>query len=201
VEIHGVPTIGWSGSLTTMQQLRIIEPALKRLRRLQPFRLKVLGEPNFSMEGLEVESKAWSAAIECPELRSFDIGIMPLPDDAWSRGKCGLKALQYMALGIPTVASPVGVNREIITDGDNGFLASTESEWVDKLLRLIADPELRAQFSREGRKTVEQRFSAAVQAPRLLALLQQVSGRAPVRGPQDVHEPTVAGCVGTEGPA
>ncbi|MBI3321302.1 MAG: glycosyltransferase family 4 protein [Candidatus Omnitrophica bacterium] len=174
VEIDGIPTIGWSGSVTTMEQLRIIEPALKRLRRLQPFRLKVLGEPNFSIEGIETESQGWNAQAECPELRSFDIGVMPLPDNAWSRGKCGLKALQYMALGIPTVASPVGVNRDIIRDGANGFLAATESEWIDKLAQLINDANLRRQFARAGRSTVEGWYAAQVQAPRLLEVFQQV---------------------------
>lgn len=173
-EIRGVPTIGWSGSLTTLKHLRTLGPTLRTLRRSVEFRLKVVGSPEYSVPGLEVESQGWSAASEIDDVRSFDIGIMPLPDDAWSRGKCGLKALLYMAAGVPTVAAAVGMNCEIIRDGENGFLASTEQEWVEKLSRLIADGDLRRMFSREGRKTVEGWYSADVQAPRLLEILNKV---------------------------
>ena len=179
VQIHGVPTIGWSGSLTTLEHLRTVAPALRRLRAQRLFRLKVFGSGDFSLEGLEVDSRPWSADAELVELASFDIGIMPLPDDAWARGKCGLKALQYMALGIPTIASPVGVNAEIIEDGTNGFLASREAEWVEKLSRLLSEEPLRRRFAAEGRRTVERWYSAQRQAPRLLALIEQLSGRQP----------------------
>ena len=175
-ELHEVPTIGWSGSLTTIKHLRGVEAALKQLQRVCPFHLRVLGDAAFSIDGLSVESRAWSASSELQELVDFDIGIMPLPDEPWARGKCGLKALQYMALGIPTVASPVGVNREIIADGENGFLASSQSEWVEKLSRLLRDAALRRQFSREGRRVVEERYAAKTQALRLLEVLERVSG-------------------------
>src|SRR5258708_31393350 len=99
---------------------------------------------------------------------------MPLPDDRWSRGKCGLKALQYMALGAPTICSPVGVNTEIIRDGDNGLLASTEDEWVDGLAHLLDDAALRDRMGRSGRSTVEQKYSAKVQVPIVRDLLKAV---------------------------
>ncbi len=99
---------------------------------------------------------------------------MPLPDNPWSRGKCGLKALQYMALGIPTVCSDVGVNADIIRDGDNGFLAATEEEWVEKLRRLLRSAQLRQQLGRAGRATVEARYAAQVQAPRVYRILESV---------------------------
>ena len=174
VEIRGKPVIGWSGSLTTLKHLRTIEPALKILRRSLDFRLKVVGSADFSIPGLDVESKPWSTQSEIEDLKSFDIGIMPLPSDAWAVGKCGLKALQYMAVGVPTIASPVGVNSEIIQNEKNGFIASTVEEWVDKILRLVSDKELRRRFSQEGRQTVEERYGAKVQAPRLLEIFEQV---------------------------
>jgi glycosyltransferase involved in cell wall biosynthesis len=105
------------------------------------------------------------------DLSDLDIGIMPLPDSEWERGKCGLKALQYMALGIPTVASPVGVNREIIRHGQNGFLASSETEWRSALERLLDDAALRERMGAAGRTTVESGYSAAVQAPRVASIL------------------------------
>ncbi len=174
VTIRGRPTIGWSGSITTVKHLRTIEPALRRLRSLLDFRLKVIGTPHFSISGLDVESKPWTADSEVEELKSFDIGIMPLPDDRWSRGKCGLKGLQYMALGVPTIMSPVGVNCEIIEDGRNGFLASGQDEWVAKLSALASDVHLRQRFTKEGRETVEASYSARVHAPHVLDIFERI---------------------------
>ena len=175
--IRGVPVIGWSGSLSTIKHLRTVEGALRRLRTAVDFRLRVVGDRSYAVPGLEVESKDWSAETELCDLRSFDVGIMPLPDDEWSRGKCGLKALQYMAVGVPAVVSPVGVNTEIVEDDRNGFLADGEIEWIDKLRRVLADEGLRARFAREGRRTVEERYSARAQAPRLREILDQVRRR------------------------
>jgi glycosyltransferase involved in cell wall biosynthesis len=100
---------------------------------------------------------------------------MPLPEDRWSRGKCGMKALQYMGLAIPTVCSPVGVNSAIIRDGENGMLAATEDEWVEKLTLLLRSKELRERLGRAGRETVEARYSAAVQAPRVFQIIESVA--------------------------
>jgi len=177
VDIPKTPVVGWSGSLTTLKHLRHVEPMLQALARTVRFTLKVVGSPDVSMGGIAVESKAWSARSEIDDLRSFDVGIMPLPDDPWSRGKCGLKALQYLAVGVPTVVSPVGVNREIIEDGTNGFVAATERQWVEKLTLLLADRALRARVAREGRRTVEERYSAAAHVPRVLEILQAASER------------------------
>jgi glycosyltransferase involved in cell wall biosynthesis len=99
---------------------------------------------------------------------------MPLPDDNWSKGKCGLKALQFMALGIPTICSPVGVNTDIIQDNENGFLAGTEAEWVEKLTALLRSAELRRRLGDAGRATVEQKYSAAIQAPRVYEIFKSV---------------------------
>src|SRR5262249_13593084 len=105
----------------------------------------------------------------------FDIGIMPVPDDAWSRGKCGMKALLYMAAGVPVVASPVGVTPSMVEDGRTGLLAATEDEWVEQLLRLARDVELRRTLGAAGRVTVEQHYSLRAQGPRVLELLRTVA--------------------------
>ena len=176
-EIRETPVIGWSGSMTTLKHLRVIEPTLRALRCTTPYRLKVVGQRGVEMDGLDVESKDWDRKTEVADLQSFDIGMMPLPDDAWARGKCGLKLLQYMAVGVPTVASPVGVNVEIIQDGINGFLASTEQEWVAKLQLLISDRALRERLAKAGRETIEQKYAAKLHAPHLLEVLRAVQHR------------------------
>jgi glycosyltransferase involved in cell wall biosynthesis len=167
-----VPVIGWTGSYSTVQYLRLIRPVLERLRKRREFRFVVVGGQGFTADGVEVEHRAWRSATEADDLRDFDVGIMPLPDTEWERGKCGLKALQYMALEIPAVASPVGVNSDIIQDGKNGLLASSEAEWEAALDRLLADAALRRTLGRAGRVTVEAGYSAAVQAPRVAEIFK-----------------------------
>ena len=124
---------------------------------------------------VEIEFIHWGREKEVEVIRSFDIGIMPLEDDEWSRGKCGLKALQYMAVGIPVVASPVGVNKEIIQDGINGYLADTSQEWEDKLKLLLEEEKRRRDIGLKGRETVENHYSLKVNAPRLIKALKEVA--------------------------
>jgi glycosyltransferase involved in cell wall biosynthesis len=169
--------IGWSGSFSTAQHLDTLRAALRRLAAREKFRLRVIGAPNYQLDGVDVEAIAWNSLTEVEDLRRIDIGVMPLPDDNWSRGKCGLKALQYMALGIPTICSPVGVNSEIIQDGINGFLAVTEDEWVDKLTTLLHSSEIRRRLGVAGRQTVETKYSARTQAPRVLEIFKSVVGK------------------------
>ncbi|HYH84017.1 MAG TPA: glycosyltransferase family 4 protein, partial [Pyrinomonadaceae bacterium] len=161
-----VPVVGWTGSYSTVQHLLTLAGALRRLAERERFRLRVISTPDTKLEGLEgveVELLPWRSETEVEDLRPLDMGIMPLPEDRWSRGKCGMKALQYMGLGIATVCSPVGVNSEIVRDGANGFIAATEDEWVEKLTLLLRSPELRERLGRAGRATVEEKYSAAVQ--------------------------------------
>lgn len=172
--IDGVPVIGWSGSLTTQKHVKTIEGALKALRRVVDFRLRIMGGDTLSISGVDVETRNWTSASEAAEVRAFDVGIMPLPDEEWVRGKCGLKALLYMALGVPTVVSPVGVSTAIVDDGRNGFTAATGDEWVSKLALLLRDEDLRRRFGREGRSTVERLYSTRAQAPRVLEILKRV---------------------------
>jgi glycosyltransferase involved in cell wall biosynthesis len=127
------------------------------------------------IEGVHVEFRKWDHGTEVADLQTGHIGIMPLPDDEWTRGKCGLKLLQYMSMGMASIASPVGVNREIIQDGVNGFLASTHDEWYEKLLRLCEEAPLRTRIGQEARKTVIESYSLSVWAPRLIACYRSLS--------------------------
>jgi glycosyltransferase involved in cell wall biosynthesis len=148
--------------------------ALKKLAQRESFRLRVIGTPDYECAPVEVEAMSWRSESELEDLSAIDIGVMPLPDDRWSKGKCGLKALQFMALGVPTVCSPVGVNTEIIQDDQNGLIASTEDEWVEKLTRLLRSQELRQRLGEAGRVTVEQKYSAKAQAPRVYEIFESV---------------------------
>ncbi len=158
-------TIGWSGSLTTIKHFEYALPFLKILREKygERMQVKVIGDPDYSNEALGIRGIGWNKHSELEELSSFDIGIMPLPDDEWTKGKCGLKGLQYMALEIPTVMSPVGVNSDIITQGKDGFLTRETGEWVEYITRLIENPELRERMGKAARQTVIERYSVLSQ--------------------------------------
>lgn len=171
--------VGWSGSKTTVAHLSTVNEAIRKVASQASVRLHVVGTPEYRLEGVETYAAPWSSSTEVGELSRFDLGIMPLPDDEWARGKCGLKALQYMAMGIPTIVSPVGVNTEIISEGRNGLLASTQEEWCEQMLALVRDRRLRERLGRAGRQTVETTYSTLTQAPRVLELLQQLAGRVP----------------------
>lgn len=169
------PVLGWTGSTTTVSYLTALGPALRRLRERQDFELRVIGG-DVRIDGVPTRCTPWQMATEVEDLRAVDVGLMPLSDDEWSRGKCGMKALQYMALGIPPVVSPVGVNATIVRDGVNGFHATTEDEWLDRLDALLRDESLRRYLGLEARKTVEESYSAHVHAPRMARVLREVAG-------------------------
>ena len=171
------PVIGWSGSPTTLPSLQALLPALRQLRTRMDFELRVIGG-RLEDAALAVSCVTWKAASEADDLRGIDVGLMPLADDEWERGKCGMKALQYMALGIPPVVSPVGANTTIVRHGVNGMLAGTDEEWVAHLEALGHDPELRARLGREARRTVENEYSAIVHAPRMAQVLREAAARA-----------------------
>ena len=156
-----VVTIGWSGSVSTIEHFQFAIPALREIKAKYGDRItiKVIGDGNYSEPSLGVKGISWKSDTELRDLRAIDIGIMPLPDNEWTWGKCGLKGLQYMALEIPTIMSPVGVNLEIVQDGVNGFLAKTTEEWIQKISILIEQPERRLAVGRAGRKTVVDNYS------------------------------------------
>jgi glycosyltransferase involved in cell wall biosynthesis len=179
VSENGAVCIGWSGSFSTVQHFEHAFGALMKIKAKYGNKVafKVIGDANYKNDALQIKGIAWRSETEVSDLQSLDIGIMPLPNDEWAKGKCGLKGLQYMAVGVPAVMSPVGVNTEIIKDGVNGFLAATEEEWVDKLSRLIDSEALRRQFSAQGRKTVEENYSVAANRKRYLELFMSVASR------------------------
>jgi glycosyltransferase involved in cell wall biosynthesis len=158
-EGRGPIVVGWTGSSTSQTYLERFAPVLARLRRMRDFELRVISDRRPEITALPFEWRPWSAETEVEELAQFDIGIMPMPDDPWALGKCAFKALQAMAMGLPTVCSAVGTNREVIQHGTNGLLAATDDDWLDQLPALFDDPELRARLGAAGRRTVEESYS------------------------------------------
>jgi glycosyltransferase involved in cell wall biosynthesis len=158
-------TIGWSGSFSTVKYFEQVVPILKTIKEQYGDKVKfaLIGDEHYTNTDLDIQGIKWCKETELSELSRFDVGIMPLPDDQWSRGKCGLKGLQYMALEIPAIMSPVGMNTEIISDGVNGFLVGSDEEWVKKLSFLIDSKPLREKIGRKGRETVVARYSVSSQ--------------------------------------
>ncbi len=160
-KINSKLCIGWTGSSTTLKHFSLAVPVLQKLKEKYNNRIcfKVISDVPYEGHLDSLENIRWNKNTEVDDLRKIDIGIMPLPDDNWARGKCGFKGLQYMSLAIPAVMSPVGVNTEIVKDGENGFLADSESEWIEKLSMLIESPDFRKKLGASGRKTVEEKYS------------------------------------------
>jgi len=163
--------IGWTGSHSTLKYLKDLEPVLKHIEQNFPqvdFHVIADKAPDLNLQRLEF--KTWSVETEVKDLSQFDIGIMPLPNDEWAKGKCGFKALQYMAMEIPTLVSPVGVNTSIINPGVNGLFAMSRLEWEKELTSLIESESLRRRLGREGRLTVEQHYSVESNRKTFLSL-------------------------------
>ena len=173
---NDVITIGWIGSRSTGPYLLEIEPALRRISEAHPgkIRFRLYGDPKCKLNLPNFESLPFALATEVEDLRTIDIGIMPVPDNDWTRGKCSFKAIQYMALGIPTVASPIGMATELIQHNANGFHARTPEEWFEALHLLVTDAQLRRHFAEEGRKTVEAGYSLQAWGSRYVTLLQHI---------------------------
>jgi len=168
--------IGWSGSISTIKHFEIAIPAIKQIQNKYPNKIEihVIGQGSYSHSEINVVGKKWAAETEVDDLNCFDIGIMPLPDDEWVKGKCGLKGLSYMACGVATVMSPVGVNKEIIEHGVNGLLAGTTQEWVECISQLIENPNLRQQLGEAGRQTVVKTYSVNANKNHYLEVLNSV---------------------------
>ncbi len=151
--------IGWTGSSTSQYYLEAFEPVLENIIKDLDVELQVISDRKPDFKNVSSKWFEWSAEKEVEITSQFDIGIMPIPDDAWSRGKCAAKALQYMALEIPAICSNVGANRDVINQGINGFLAETPEEWKNALCKLVKDDSLRRQMGIEARKTVLENYS------------------------------------------
>lgn len=171
---ESTPKIVWIGSPSTVRYLSGLAAPLATLAKSVPFKLRVIGA-HLEMEGVEVECVPWTEASEVSAIAECDIGVMPLSDSPWERGKCGYKLIQYMACGMPVVASPVGVNKEIVEQGVNGFLADDMAEWVDALRQLLTKPELRARLGRAGRLRVESTYCLQVTGHGMANLLLQAA--------------------------
>ena len=171
----GTVQLIWVGSASTLQGLETIRPLLEGLGKAVPgLQLKLICDRFLQLEHLAVVPCTWSEANEATEIAAGAIGISHVPDDLWSRGKCGLKVLQYMAAGLPVVANPVGVHTEMIRHGETGFLATTPDEWIDAVRMLARDPALRRRLGEAGRQRVERDYSVAAGASRWLALLSRL---------------------------
>jgi len=166
--------IGWIGSRATIGYLRMFKDVWEELGRRYPSKveLKIVCDTFFDCGHIPVRKVAWSGETEYDELRSMDIGVMPVTDDPWSRGKCGFKILQYFAAGVPAVASPVGVNRDLVIHGVTGFQAADRGEWLAHLSRLVEDAALREKMGLAGRKLLEKGYTVDVNAPKLAAIIK-----------------------------
>jgi glycosyltransferase involved in cell wall biosynthesis len=171
-------TIGWIGSPITARYLVRLAPIFGDLCIRPGTKLRLIGAgPRLRLpDTVRVESRPWRYDDEIEALAGCDVGIMPLEDGPWEQGKCGYKLLQYMASGKPVVATPVGVNRDIVRDGENGFLATSLDEWRTALTRLRDDESLRRRLGEAGRRRVERDYSLASVAPRVTAIFRSLCG-------------------------
>jgi len=178
----------WIGQASTLPSLqRAGEHLRAAAERLPGLELRVICDRSIELGAVRVVSRPWAAATEADELADGDVGVNWLPDDAWSRGKCGLKVLQYMAAGLPVVANPVGMNCHMVIHGQTGFLASTPREWAEAIGRLAVDPALRRRMGAAARRYVRRHFSVDAWAGRFAALIESVArGRAHPPGTEPV---------------
>jgi glycosyltransferase involved in cell wall biosynthesis len=167
--------IGWLGTKGNLKYVESISDALKEVCRRYPrARLKIVSMGSIDMEGVRIIRKDWKEDEHIEDLRSMDIGIMPLYDDIWTMGKSGNKILQYFGVAVPVVASPVGVNSDIIEHGVDGFLAKTQEQWVEHLSALIEDKNLRRSMGVKGREKVEKFYSQERHREKLLEILRDL---------------------------
>jgi glycosyltransferase involved in cell wall biosynthesis len=164
-------TVVWIGSPSTSAYLDALIEPLAALQEYHPTNLRIIGGGNIAIPGVHVEAVDWSEPTEAQSIVAGDVGVMPLRDTAWERGKCGYKLIQYMACGLPVIASPVGINNDIVEEGVNGYLANTSADWLGALKMLANDSALRARLGSAGRKKVEAQYCTQIVGPRLAELL------------------------------
>ncbi len=169
--------IGWIGSPSTQKYIINIKDALRTVCEKHGAKLLLVGATADIVKdllGINVEVAAWSEATEVEMIQRMGVGIMPLPDGPWEKGKCGYKLIQYMACAVPVIASPVGVNIDIISRSECGFLAEGSEQWIDSLEALLSSPEQREMLGKAGRKAVEEKYSLQVQAPHLACIFNSI---------------------------
>lgn len=164
--------VGWIGSPVTAKYLDLVKSAIIQLYKQGNASLSLIGSGHLELDEVPINVIPWSAETEVADIQNFDVGIMPLPDSPWERGKCGYKLIQYMACGKPVVASTVSANTEIVKHGVNGFLAESAEEWLEALTVLRDNPDLRKKMGTAGRKMVEKKYCIQVTAPKLLSIFQ-----------------------------
>jgi glycosyltransferase involved in cell wall biosynthesis len=168
----------WVGSSSTLRGLEQFTPTLSAIgEAVSGTRLKLICDRFIDIPHLPVDRCLWNEATEPAEIAAADVGVGWVPDDSWSRGKCGLKILQYQAAGLPVVANPVGVQADFVRDGETGFRATTTEEWVNAIRRLAADAELHRRSGEAGRRQVEAEYSVAAGAARWVAALDRLAVR------------------------
>ncbi len=156
---HAAPVIGWTGTFSSKPYLDQLRPVFQELARRISFRLIVIGNFSYALPGVDLEVLTWSSEEEVSQMQRLDIGVYPLPDDDWVLGKAGLKVIQYMAFGLCSVSSAIGTATRQVTDGENGFLVSTQAEWLKLLERLCRDPAERSRIGRAARQEAVTRYS------------------------------------------
>jgi glycosyltransferase involved in cell wall biosynthesis len=167
-----IPVVGWTGSHTTLQYLHHIIPLFKEVNKSVPFKFQIICDtmPDFDLDNMEWTP--WKLVTEIKDLMKIDIGVMPLSEDDWSKGKCGFKLIQYLSLEIPALASPVGVNTNILHHGVHGYHCTSNNDWVKYLKRLIQNPILRRDMGKEGRKHIQINYSKKAHEATFLSLFE-----------------------------
>lgn len=176
VETNRHPIIVWIGSPSTVRYLQLLREPLQTLAKHHSFILRVIGGGVVDIPGVRVEVVPWSEDTEVKSICECDVGVMPLLDSSWERGKCGYKLIQYMACGLPVVSSNIGVNPSIVQHGENGFLVSTADEWVATLGELLKNKSLRIEMGLVGRLRVERSYCIQQTGPRMAELLRSAAG-------------------------
>jgi len=182
----GPPVIGWVGTPSSARYLRPVAGALARVAAERDIVVRLIGGSH-PLPGVPVEQRPWSLEREVEDLAELDIGLMPMEDEPWARGKCGFKIIQYFGVGVPAVASPIGVNSDLVRDGETGFAPRTHDEWVRALLELIDNAELRRAMGMRGRELVESRYSLEFTTPLFVRVIEEAGGARP-RGTTDPRE-------------
>jgi len=163
-------TIGWTGTHSTLEYLHALLPIITQLEKKFNLQFLVISNqsPEFDLDTFQF--LPWNKKNEISDLQKIDIGVMPLENDQWAHGKCGLKALQFMAMGIPVLVSPVGVNTAIVKDGENGYLCLNQKDWLNNLEKLIQNENLRKELGKNGRKRVIRDYSKEANSDNFLSL-------------------------------